>query len=65
MPAGIKSIPLKIILRKLSLGDFDTPKGKKKLCEIHSFLMLPPVEKNIKNHLMIQNFLNFHFHLHR
>ena len=31
MPAVIESIPLKIILRKLNLGDFDTPKGKKKL----------------------------------
>ena len=46
--AGIKSKLLKMVLRKLSSTDFDTPEGKQKLCEIHEFVMSAPVESSLK-----------------
>ena len=46
--AGIKSRLLKMVLRKLSSSDFDTPEGKQKLCEIHEFVMSAPVESSVK-----------------
>ena len=48
MTVGTKSRLLKVVLRKLNSDDFDTPEGKKKLCEIHKFLMSAPVENSIK-----------------
>ena len=47
MIAGSKSRLLKMVIRKLSTDDFDTPDGKKKLSEIHEFLMSAHVESSI------------------
>ena len=47
MNAGTKSRLIKMVLRKLSSGDYDTPEGKKKLRQMHEFLMSTPVENSL------------------
>ena len=58
---GIKSGLLKMVIRKLSSEDFDTPEGKKTLCETHKLLMAAHVKNHINKSLTDSKYFNFLF----
>lgn len=55
---GIKSGLLKMVIRKLSSEDFDTPEGKKTLCETHKLLMVAHVKNHINKSLTDSKYFN-------